>query len=210
MATKKKLKKIEQTIYIKDNVLPLEICDKIITAFETMKSVGRTVKGETQGGIQTDIKVTNDMNLFYQNDEYLHSLGITCCELINKELNNFLDQFGSRDEWDYNEIWEKGAGYDYMNVQKYDKGVGHYHGWHTEQSYLQHCSQRLFTVMFYLNDIEEGGETIFPMSDISIKPKAGTIVIFPCGWPWVHYGDTPISNDKYIVTGWLEADWGRV
>lgn len=209
MAKEKKLKTIEQTICVKDNALPLKTCEKIIKAFEEMKRIGRTGTGETQGGVQNDIKTTNDMNLFYQRDEYLHDLGNECCEIANKEINNFLGQFGQLEKWDYKEIWKHGSGYDYMNVQKYDKGIGHYHGWHTEQNYDQETSQRLFTVMFYLNDIEEGGETVFPMADVSIKPKAGTFVCFPCGWPYVHYGDTPISDDKYIVTGWLEANWGR-
>ena len=36
-----------------------------------------------------------------------------------------------------------------------------------------------------------------------IKPKKGRLLIFPSTWTYIHGGNTPISNDKYIVTGWF-------
>ena len=38
--------------------------------------------------------------------------------------------------------------------------------------------QRLVTALIYLNDVEENGETYFPMLDIKIKPKMGKILIW--------------------------------
>ena len=35
------------------------------------------------------------------------------------------------------------------------------------------------------------------------KPKAGTLVMHPASWPYIHKGHMPISNDKYIITTWL-------
>ena len=57
--------------------------------------------------------------------------------------------------------------------------------------------------MFYLNDVKEGGETEFYHQKIKIKPKAGTLVLFPAGFTHTHKGNMPISNDKYIITTWL-------
>ena len=37
---------------------------------------------------------------------------------------------------------------------------------------------RLFTVLCYLNDVEEGGETYFPKLNISVKPQRGKIIYF--------------------------------
>ena len=58
--------------------------------------------------------------------------------------------------------------------------------------------------MWYLNDVEEGGETEF-CSGLKIKPKAGTVVIFPASWYIMHRGNKPISNNKIICNGWIYA-----
>jgi hypothetical protein len=57
--------------------------------------------------------------------------------------------------------------------------------------------------MFYLNDVEEGGETEFLYLNTKIKPVKGTLVYFPTHFPFVHRGNIPISDDKYIMTGWI-------
>ena len=31
----------------------------------------------------------------------------------------------------------------------------------------------------------------------------GKLLIFPATWTYMHRGNVPISEDKYIVTGWL-------
>ena len=58
--------------------------------------------------------------------------------------------------------------------------------------------------MLYLNDVKEGGETEFLYQHKRYQPKEGTLLIFPAGFTHTHRGNPPISNDKYIVTGWLE------
>ena len=67
-----------------------------------------------------------------------------------------------------------------------------------------HDSARRFLVLFfYLNDVEEGGETTFPRLDLKIKPKRGSVLIFPPMWMYPHAGEQPVSNDKYIVGTYL-------
>ncbi len=67
-----------------------------------------------------------------------------------------------------------------------------------------HDSARRFLVLFfYLNDVEEGGETVFNSLDYSVKPKQGSVLIFPPTWMYPHAGLKPVSNDKYIVGTYL-------
>ena len=44
--------------------------------------------------------------------------------------------------------------------------------------YLQNGGQRIITVLVYLNDVEEGGETNFPNINKSITPELGKVVVF--------------------------------
>ena len=89
-----------------------------------------------------------------------------------------------------------------VNIQKYELG-GHFSSPHMERESMQ-TQHRYFAFMTYLNDVDEGGETIFPYYDITIKPKKGTTLIWPSDWTHTHYGDVVKSNEKYIVTGWIE------
>ena len=63
--------------------------------------------------------------------------------------------------------------------------------------------------MWYLNDVEEGGETEFWYQKVKIKPKKGTVVMFPTSFTHKHKGHIPISNDKYIVNMWMQPYWPK-
>ncbi len=72
------------------------------------------------------------------------------------------------------------------------------------------CDKRFLNMLIYLNDVEEGGETEFPQLQkpgtyikLSVQPKAGTMVIFPPMWPWLHAGRKPISGRKYFAHSYL-------
>lgn len=61
-------------------------------------------------------------------------------------------------------------------------------------------SNRYLVFLWYLNDVAEGGETVFPDLDLSITPKAGRLLMFPPYWMFQHAGLPPRSGDKYIIS----------
>ena len=93
-----------------------------------------------------------------------------------------------------------------VNAQRYTAGNGGYPYWHSEvYPQLQHndALHRVLLFMYYLNDVEEGGETEFYYQNRAVKPKAGRMVIAPAYFTHTHRGQIPKSNDKYILTSWL-------
>ena len=99
-----------------------------------------------------------------------------------------------------------------INAQKYQKQQGGYPYWHSEvypQSKGSDALHRILLFMFYLNDVDEGGETEFYYQDVSIKPRKGTMVIAPAYFTHTHRGNVPISNDKYILTSWVQFNQGN-
>ena len=62
----------------------------------------------------------------------------------------------------------------------------------------------MFAFTLYLNDVEEGGETEFLYLSRRIEAKVGRLAIFPASFEYTHRGNPPISNEKYILTGWVE------
>jgi prolyl 4-hydroxylase len=89
---------------------------------------------------------------------------------------------------------------DSFNVQYYDKGQ-HFKKFHFESSGATH-RKRILTWMVYLNDVPDGGNTVFPYYNYSIQPIKGHILIWPAEFTHTHFGDVVI-DEKYIVTGWF-------
>ena len=67
--------------------------------------------------------------------------------------------------------------------------------------------RRILAAMIYLNDVEEGGETEFLYQKLKVKPRKGTILIWPGSYTHLHRGNPPMS-DKYIATGWWQGNIG--
>ena len=93
-----------------------------------------------------------------------------------------------------------------VNAQRYEQGKGNYGYWRSEifpQPGENKALHRVLLFLIYLNDVEEGGETDFYYQHKSIKPKAGSMVIAPCGFTHTHRGNIPISSSKYVLTSWV-------
>jgi hypothetical protein len=68
----------------------------------------------------------------------------------------------------------------------------------------------VLTYIFYLNDVDDGGEVVFPSSEnrmldnYIIKPKRGKLVLFPENIDMFNYNvKCPANCSQYIITGQL-------
>jgi prolyl 4-hydroxylase len=68
---------------------------------------------------------------------------------------------------------------------------------------IHHVANRYLVLLWYLNDVEQGGETRFPQLDVTVQARAGRLLMFPPYWMYQHEGLPPISADKYIVSTYL-------
>jgi hypothetical protein len=66
-------------------------------------------------------------------------------------------------------------------------------------------STRALSVVVYLNDVDQGGETDFPLQELKVKPKSGRICIFPSNFTHPHSGNPSLSNDKWIISTFLHG-----
>lgn len=64
-------------------------------------------------------------------------------------------------------------------------------------------ANRYLVFLWYLNDVDAGGETRFVDLDIAVTPRAGRLVMFPPYWMFQHQGEVPVSGDKYILSTYL-------
>ncbi|SOD53471.1 2OG-Fe(II) oxygenase superfamily protein [Pseudoxanthomonas wuyuanensis] len=68
---------------------------------------------------------------------------------------------------------------------------------------INEVCDRYLVFLWYLNDVEDGGQTWFPGLDISVSPRAGRLLMFPPYWMYAHQGLPSPSQDKYILSTYL-------
>ncbi|MEO6967197.1 MAG: 2OG-Fe(II) oxygenase [Rhodanobacteraceae bacterium] len=68
---------------------------------------------------------------------------------------------------------------------------------------LDYSSNRYMVFIWYLNDVQDGGETEFCDLGLRIQARAGRLLMFPPYWMFQHAGLPPRSNDKYIISTYL-------
>jgi hypothetical protein len=87
---------------------------------------------------------------------------------------------------------------DYYTINKYLPGV--YMGPHVD--YEGEGRTTLIpsvSMVFYLNDNYDGGTVEFPKQGVSIKPEAGSLIIFPSNKPYYHDPKPVTSGTKYMI-----------
>lgn len=217
-------------IEIIDNALPDNLCDELITTFHTHQD--KTFQGRTGGGVALEKKNSRDISISTNvefKDQLQQVLNVTTThvieyfdkyyfaligplgmkvrhpetgeptdvtqenyeQLVKPQISNFVRSFFRLGD---------------INMQRYEAGQGGYPYWHSEvYPQLQHndALHRIMLFMFYLNDVEQGGETEFYYQDKKIAPKKGTMVIAPAYFTHTHRGNIPISDNKYILTSWV-------
>jgi len=102
---------------------------------------------------------------------------------------------------DYCDRWKTAFSVmEHPQILHYKKGEGHY----KEHADASADNARIFSSVLYLNDVEEGGETHFVHFDMSVSPKAGSLIMFPAEYPYSHVALPPTSNDKFVVVTWFK------
>ena len=64
-------------------------------------------------------------------------------------------------------------------------------------------SKRFLVFFWFLNDVEVGGETEFTNLNMMVPAKKGRLVMFPPFWNFPHRGNAPVSNEKYLLSSYL-------
>jgi len=199
--------KFKDTIGVyKKAFTPFE-CQLLIDRFETVHNEGLSYKGMSGDGGINEYKKSNDYNILNQNNTSDDNLSNFVMERFNQYTDTYLNNFPHHDLYRHNMIVEDKTYYPLLQIQKYDQNSGHYNAWHVEKENLN-TSCRQFVYILYLNDVNVGGETGFLFKEgkdfYKVKPSLGKLIIHPASWPYIHKGYMPESDDKYILTTWLQ------
>ena len=172
------------------NALNDELCDEIIKFadkhIEVNPSLNRSVATES-----TKTSLRKDW-FFFIHTKFDFAIP------INNLLNEYLKQYSD----EYMGAFYTGRYSSFDQKLQVTPAGGGFHNWHCEHSHYVYCD-RVLAWMFYLNNIELGGETEFLHQKCRIKPEKGKLVIFPAAFTHCHRGNPPLKDTKYVVTGWF-------
>lgn len=198
------------------SVIPRGMCDKIIHLFEEEKV--HKFEGQTSSGINKSYKASMDLNITGMsriNPEWEKVCNHLSEVLFHKTLDYLRDFpfiFVNIENLPREEVFVREAhqalsasnrGNPYMQMQRYIDEEGYY-AWHAENEGGASVDRQLFFI-YYLNDVDSGGETEFRYSGEKVSPRAGDLLIAPAFWTHLHRGNPPGNgNNKYIITGWIE------
>jgi prolyl 4-hydroxylase len=94
--------------------------------------------------------------------------------------------------------------FEHLKLKKYRVGGDDLHHFPLHVDVFDHRSAvRTVAFLWYLNTVEEGGETVFPVLGTRVAARAGRLVIMPPYWMYEHAGEPPVSEDKYILTSYV-------
>lgn len=183
-------------IGIWENFMPQVQCNKFIEWYNTFQEVSSVkhdidqTPGDGRFQFPNRALGRSDKQILVNHNN--HELSKVCHQYVHSCLEHYLFQFGQL------------SGQQMMSTCikfQHTPAGGGYHQWHYEAMGLDHSS-RVLVWAIYLNEEFEGGETEFLDQKRRIKPTTGTVMIWPAGFTHTHKGNTVLSGDKYILTGW--------
>jgi len=185
--------KVTDLIRVYDNVIPSDQCDMMIDWYESNPSLrqeGCVYDGTAGTAVRDDsVKICKESSVPHERNDILDIISQRTFDAYRKAFEEgmpFPDPFASP-------LCLNG-----YTIRKYNKNEGIFKP-HYDVNGSGGTEKRLFAVLMYLNDVDEGGETEFPEWNISVSPKKGRILLFPCNYLFLHQGNVPISHDKYMI-----------
>jgi len=88
--------------------------------------------------------------------------------------------------------------HDSYQILKY--GVGQKFNNHVDDHEIYH---RRISSIYYLNDNYEGGEINFPRFNITYKPKANEMLLFPSNYVYNHSVSEVTAGTRYAIVSWM-------
>jgi prolyl 4-hydroxylase len=111
---------------------------------------------------------------------------------------------------------EHGEGLQMLHYETGAESTPHYDylmpGSDANRASVARSGQRVGTLLMYLNDVEAGGETVFPQCGWSVVPRRGQAFYFEYGNgrgqcdPLSLHASLPVrSGDKWVATKWIRT-----
>jgi hypothetical protein len=180
--------KLNDFIHVYENALNSNICDFLVSFFDEVSYKHERYDNNGTPNF-TQLNLTENLQLKSE-IEVVHNHIIEKVFEYMEKYSQFMDK----------NFFPTEPGLEQFRIKKYNPGGKDRFDTHVDV--VDYPSSRRFLSFFwYLNDVEQGGETVF--KNLKIKPSKGKLVIFPPLWMFPHKGSPPISQAKYLLSTYL-------
>jgi hypothetical protein len=175
-------------IQVYDDVLEKNTCSILIDFFEISSEKHERIDNDSKPNF-TQYDLTSNHKESSQ-IENIHNFLISKTFEYKQKYYEFVDK----------RCFPENHNFEHFRIKKYQNNGVDQFDTHVDVTDYE-SSRRFLSFFWYLNDVVEGGETVF--GDLTITPKTGRLVIFPPLWMFPHKGNTPVSNEKYLLSTYL-------
>ena len=169
-------------VKVYDNIIPDDVCQKLIGIFETNVQHQHFIN-------HNNCPCFTQVNLNQVSSETVRSLIPYLAEVYKKYKKDvkskYIPPLKELEEFRIKRYYNNGN-------EKFDE--------HVDINDID-SSIRAVAFLFYLNDND--GNTLFPLHNLNIEPVSGRVVVFPPTWEYPHQGLPPKSNSKYIMSTYV-------
>lgn len=171
-------------------VLSKDFCEGLINAFKSDNSVHPSKIGSLDPKENKKVRKSKSLSLSQQ--KHLKHFDDFIYDILKKHANEYVNKFGP--------VSPNGLYKDVGNVVvKYSAG-----DFYTSHQDYFIGGNRCISAIFYLNNVQKGGETFFHNLEKTIIPNQGDLILFPAYFTHRHEALPVIEGDKYVVTNFLE------
>lgn len=199
METRKveRIKNEKVEVYVAHDVFSDEECNKFIELINSNLYRSTVVADNDQGGEVSETR-TSSSSYFDMNDPFVSAMNERMHRLLPEFIPIELGESLQAQKYNIGELFHD-------HVDYFDKSGG-------KGSYINlgNLGQRVWTMLTYLSDVEEGGETEFAVAGLKIKPKKGEVLFWRNldddgnGNPDTLHAGRPVKKGvKYIITKWF-------
>ena len=185
------------TIVVEDNVLSPDLCEHIINLAEN-KGLGDNLINRNGKYIQDKARTSKGAFFDYGDNNVLDG--------VIEALSDMCGLPPTRLEPVTIQRYQPGQEY----KPHYDAFLPNEMGEMPESSKIKEGGNRCVTMIAYLNDVRDGGGTVFPVLGLAIQAVQGRVLMFgnldenkvphPAS---LHMGLPPENGDKWIITFWF-------
>lgn len=176
----------EPLIVVLGNVLSNEECDELIRM--SMDKMKRSKIGMTRE--ENELRTSSSM-------------------FIEESENDTVARVEKRISAIMNIPIEHGEGLQILQYTPGQQYKAHYDFFSSSSKMVN--NNRISTLVMYLNDVKQGGETFFPKLNLSVTPKKGMAVYFEYFYNDQALNDLTLHGGAPVITGekWVATQWMR-
>lgn len=180
----------EPLILILENVLSHAECDALIALAKNRLQRAKIGKSH----IESDIRTSSSMFFEHSENESVQIVEARVSELMNIPVSHA----------------------EPLQILHYKPGEEYrsHFDYFTSDNVV---NNRISTLVMYLNDVEEGGETYFPSLHFAVTPKKGSAVYFEYFYNdhelnelTLHAGNPVAVGEKWVATQWMRRQSHRI